>query len=81
MNSQEYEEKLKELKTKQIIETGKLAEEYLKSMGVLDSVCDVVPARNFSFNELSVVELKKLHEAVSAYREAILTEIQNKWCS
>jgi hypothetical protein len=67
MTDEEYSQKYKELKHNQLIETGKLAEEYLKSKGVLDSLGRALPINDYSFIMLDVDELQTLRNATQDY--------------
>ena len=71
MTDEEYSQKYKELKHKQLIEAGKLAEEYLKSKGVLDSLGRALPTECHSFIMLDVDELQTLRNTTQDYLTAL----------
>lgn len=71
MTEEEYLQKYKELKHNQLIENGKLAEEYLKSKGVLDSLGRALPLGNHSFIMLDVDELQTLRNVTQDYLKAL----------
>ena len=71
MTDEEYSQKYKELKHKQLIETGKLAEEYLKSKGVLDSLGHALPSECHSFIMQDIDELQTLRNATQDYFKAL----------
>lgn len=71
MTDEEYLQKYKELKHNQLIENGKLAEEYLKSKGVLDSLGRALPVDSHSFIMLDVDELQTLRNVTQDYLNAL----------
>ena len=71
MTDEEYSQKYKELKHKQIIETGKLAEEYLISKGVLDSYGRAIPTECHSFIMQDIDELQTLRNVTQDYFKAL----------
>ena len=71
MTDEEYSQKYKELKHKQIIETGKLAEEYLISKGVLDSLGRAIPTECHSFIMQDIDELQTLRNVTQDYFKAL----------
>lgn len=71
MTDEEYSQKYKELKHNQLIETGKLAEEYLKSKGVLDSLGRALPVNDQSFIMLDIDELQTLRNVTQDYLKAL----------
>lgn len=71
MTDEEYSQKYKELKHNQLIETGKLAEDYLKSKGVLDSLGHALPIGCHSFIMLNDDDLQTLRNATQDYLKAL----------
>ena len=71
MTDKKKKKKYKELKHNQLIENGKLAEEYLKSKGVLDSLGRALPVDDHSFIMLDVDELQTLRNVTQDYLNAL----------